>query len=130
MNRNTSHASPERFIRPQIPASLRTDQLTGLRPRRKLQRLDQGKWLKETLAQRWPEELPQPLIDFDREQENFILEWRSKEEQFTLVIDAQMFKGTFRAWPTPRPQHLEGPLDLESDTPWRLIRRVISPSQP
>ena len=71
-DRETKSLNPHGFHPPQTSVRERIDQLET-----KESHAECKQWLKETMATRWPQKLPQPFVGFDDNEEAFVLVWES-----------------------------------------------------
>ena len=122
VNHEGKERTGNRFISPETPVGERIDEVASYCTGKE----HQAKWLKRTLQQRWSEELPQPLIGFDDEEDTFIAEWQSDTECITLIIDADRHTGTYYPWPYPDTENLRDPLNLDTEEAWQLLRIALT----
>ena len=116
MNQNGFHA-------PDTPVGERIEQLEldPPRPREK-------QWLKQTLATRWPEDLPQPFMGFDEDEGAFTLVWESDSRYNTLNVHAGRMTGTYCPWPSNNTEESLEDLDLNTGEAWLFLKDDITRS--
>ena len=109
------------FHAPDTPVGERIEQLQLDPPRPKEKR-----WLKQTLATRWPEGLPQPFIGFDEDEGTFTLVWQSDSRCHTLNVHADRKTGTYCPWPSNDTEGSLEDLDLNTGEAWLFLKNDIT----
>ena len=120
-HKDTAQTS-KRFTPPATPVSERIDQVAAYCTGKE----HHAKWLKQTLHERWTEELPQPFVGFDEEQDAFVLVWQSDTECNTLYIDADNHSGTYCPWPDNASDEPLEELNLNTDKAWLFLQDALT----
>ena len=81
--------------------------------------------LKETLRGQWQEDLPQPFIGFDYQEEAFASEWQGPSEDATLYVYAKTRGGILYPPKATEGEEREVEMDLETDEAWATIQAAI-----
>ena len=113
--------NPNGFHAPDTPVGERLEQLELHPPRPK-----EKQWLKQTLATRWPEDLPQPFMGFDEDEGAFTLVWESDSRCNTLNVHADRKTGTYCPWPSNDTEGSLEDLDLNTDEAWLFLKNDIT----
>ena len=113
--------NPNGFHAPDTLVGERIEQLELDPPRPK-----EKQWLKQTLATRWPEDLPQPFMGFDEDEGAYTLVWQSDSRCNTLNVHADRKTGTYCPWPSNHTEEYLEDLDLNTDEAWLFLKNGIT----
>ena len=100
-----------RFYRPSTPAADRIEELKANLTGRDWE----ADWLRETLRERWKEDLPQPFIGFDDQEQAFALAWQGPSEDATLYVYAKTRRGILSPPEATEGEEQEVDVDLETN---------------
>ena len=132
-NQHQAQQVSGRFVQPDTTVAERIDQLLLSFPPEQLlnqRRLRQAQWLKQTMALRWGNNLPQPFIGFDLDEGVFIMEWQSDSECNALTVDAENRTGWYDPWPPGQIDPVSATeLDLDSEEGWEHLRCALTTTQ-
>ncbi len=120
-DRETKSLNPHGFHPPQTSVRERIDQLET-----KESHAECKQWLKETMATRWPQKLPQPFVGFDDNEEAFVLVWESDARCNTLQVNAGTKIGSYCPWPRENTDEDPKDLNLETKAAWIFLRNVMT----